>query len=578
MKCREGLGIVMLDMVIEGGLVVDGTGANPLRGDIGIRSGRIVAIGVVDEPAQRSLAADGLVVSPGFIDPHTHYDAQLFWDPLATPSSWHGVTTVIGGNCGFTLAPLKERDADYIRRMMAQVEGMPLNGLERGVPWSWDAFGEYLDALEGRTAVNAGFLVGHSALRRYVLGEDFGRDTTEVERARMLDLLDRSLAAGGLGLSTSRSSTHTDGDGQPVPSRWASEEELFALCQVVGRHDGMSLALITDGCINRFSDEEVEYLAGLSVAANSPINWNALGVSSKDAGRIEHQLQPSRRARELGGRIMALTMPVHAANNMSFLTFCGFWHIPGWRDVLDLDVPERIRRLCEPGVRADLLEKALASRWAYLVDFSRYTIGDVYSEQNEPYRNRTVGDIAAEQRRDPFTTLVDIVAADDLRTVLWPAPSADADADWDLRRMVWEDPDVLLGGSDAGAHLDRMLGSPYPTRFVADCLRGRQLLSMERAVQLMTDVPARLFGLRGRGRLAVGYQADIVVFDPERVGAGPTRTCYDLPEHGKRLVADPEGIPWVLVNGRETIVDGKPTGDLPGTLLRSGRDTTAAAR
>jgi N-acyl-D-aspartate/D-glutamate deacylase len=568
----------VLDYAITGATVVDGSSNPGFRGDVGIKDGRIVQVGKLDDSAARTFAADGLVAAPGFIDPHTHYDAQLFWDPLATPSSWHGVTTVIGGNCGFTLAPLRERDVDYIRRMMAQVEGMPLTGLEAGVPWSWVKFGEYLDALDGRTAVNAGFLVGHCALRRFVLGEDFAREATEAERLQMAQLLNESLAAGGLGLSTSRSSTHTDGDGQPVPSRWASEEELFALCEVVGRHDGMSLALITEGCLGRFSDHEVEYLAQLSAVSRSPINWNALGVSSADSARIEHQLRPSRRARELGGQIMALTMPVHANNNMSLLSFCTFWHIPGWREVLDLDVFERMQRLKDPAVRSALLEKALASRWAWLVDFANYTIGEVFSAQNEVYRNRTVMDIAAERGEDPFTTVVEIAAADELRTVLWPPPFADSEADWQLRRKVWEDPDVLLGGSDAGAHLDRMLGSPYPTRFLADCLRGRQLLPVERAVQLMTDVPARLFGLRARGRLAAGFRADVVLFDPSLVGSGSARTCYDLPGGSKRLVADPQGVALILVNGRETIVANSPTGDLAGTLLRSGRDTSKGAR
>jgi N-acyl-D-aspartate/D-glutamate deacylase len=271
-------------------------------------------------------------------------------------------------------------------------------------------------------------------------------------------------------------------------------------------------------------------------------------------------------------------MPVPSDNNMSFLTFCAFWHIPGWRQVLDLEVPERIKRLRDPEVRADLLRQALPTMWATFVDFSGYTIGDVFSEENEACRNRKVGDIATERGQDPFTTIVEIAAADQLQTVLWPPPFADTDADWQLRRTVWDDPDILIGGSDAGAHLDRLLGSPYPTRFLADSLRGRQLVTMERAVQLMTDVPARLFGLRNRGRLAVGYRADVVVFDPETVGAGPSRTCYDLPGQGKRLVADPLGMAWVLVNGRQTLEDGQPTGDLAGTLLRSGRDTSAAAR
>ena len=564
----------MIDLVISGGLVVDGSGSEPVRADVAVHGGRVVAVGSIDETAGTTLDADGLVVSPGFVDPHTHYDAQLFWDPLATPSVWHGVTTVIGGNCGFTLAPLKDRDADYTRRMMAQVEGMPLTALELGVPWSWESFGEYLDALDGSIAVNAGFMVGHSALRRYVMGEDFSREATPEELERIVTLFEQSVDDGGLGLSTSRSSTHIDGDGQPVPSRWASEVELLRLCGVLADRDGTSLELITEGCIGRFNDDEVEFLAKMSTLANSPLNWNVLSASAAEAERVEHQLGPSRRAREVGGRVVALTMPVFADQNMSFLTYCALWIIPGWRDILNVEVPERIRRLRDPEVRARMLASAKGSILERMADFSNYMIGDVFSEVNEPYRNRVVGQIAAEKGEDPFTTIVDIVAADELRTVLWPLPGSDSDADWKLRQELWGNPDVLLGGSDAGAHLDRMLGSAYPTRFLADCLRGRRLVSMSRAVQLMSDIPARLFGLTGRGRIAEGYQADLVLFDPETVGSSPTRTAFDLPGDNKRLLADPIGVKTVLVNGIQTLTDGNPTGDSPGIVLRSGRHTS----
>jgi N-acyl-D-aspartate/D-glutamate deacylase len=566
----------MLDHAITGGTVVDGSGGPARRADVGIRDGRIVAVTAprgLDEPAARTTDATDLLVTPGFVDQHTHYDAQLYWDPLATPSSWHGVTSVIGGNCGFTLAPLRERDADYTRRMMAQVEGMPLVALEQGLPWGWETFGEYLAGLDGSLAVNAGFMVGHCALRRYVLGEDFGRESTPVELAQIGQLLRESLAAGGLGLSTTRSTTHVDGDGEPVPSRHASEEEVIALCAVVAEFEGTSLEAIVQGCLDRFSDDEVELLARMSGTAGRPLNWNVLSVAADDPGKIDHQLQASARAAELGGRVVALTMPIFADNNMSFLTFCALWLIPGWRDVLATDVPEKIRRLRDPAVRADMVKTAAASPLGRLADFGNYVIGDVFSEANERYRDRKVGDIAAERGEDPFATIVDIVANDDLRTVLWPLPAADGDADWELRRTLWEKDDVLLGGSDAGAHLDRMLGSPYPSRFIGDCLRGRQLVSVERAVHLLTDVPARLFGLRDRGRLASGGRADVVVLDPATVDAGPARIAFDLPGESKRLLADPVGIVRVLVNGRETIVDGQPTGDLPGTVLRSGRDT-----
>ena len=571
----------MLDHAISGGTVVDGSStSHGRRADIGIKNSRIVAVaepGQLDERAAQTIDATDLVVAPGFVDPHTHYDAQLYWDPLATPSSWHGVTSVIGGNCGFTLAPLRERDADYTRRMMAQVEGMPLVALERGLPWEWETFGEYLDGLDGSLAVNAGFMVGHCALRRYVLGEDFGRESTPAELQQIRGLLRESLAAGGLGLSTTRSTTHVDGDGEPVPSRHASEDEVLALCGVVSEFEGTSLEAIVQGCLDRFSDEEIELLARMSSEARRPLNWNVLTVGADDPGKIDHQLRASTRANELGGRVVALTMPIFADNNMSFLTFCALWLLPGWRDVLAVDVSEKIRRLQDPAVRAEMMEKAATSPLRRLADFANYLIGDVYSEANERYRNRKVGDIAAERDEDPFATIVHIAVNDELKTVLWPIPAADGAADWELRRTLWDHDDVLLGGSDAGAHLDRMLGSAYPTRFIADCLRGRQLVPLERAVHLMTDVPARLFGLKDRGRLEPGYHADVVVFDPATVDATPARIAFDLPGESKRLLADPLGVVRVLVNGRETIVDGEPTGVLPGTVLRSGRDTAGTA-
>ena len=255
----------MLDHLIKGGTVVDGTGDEPYVADVGIRDGRIVEIGDVTDDAASVLDADGLLVTPGFIDPHTHYDAQLHWDGWATPSSQHGVTTVIAGNCGFTLAPLKAEDALYTQRMMARVEGMPIESLQQGPSWQWRTFGEFLDRLDGQVAVNAGFLVGHCALRRWVLGEDaVERASTEDEVAAIAALLEESLAAGGLGLSLSRSYTHTDGDGRPVPSRLASEDEALALCDVVGRFDGTSLEAITDGCIRGFDDDSAEFIAQLS--------------------------------------------------------------------------------------------------------------------------------------------------------------------------------------------------------------------------------------------------------------------------------------------------------------------------
>jgi N-acyl-D-aspartate/D-glutamate deacylase len=564
----------MLDYAIKGGTVVDGTGAPPRRADVGIRDGRIVAVGELDEPAAKEIDATGLLVCPGFVDPHTHYDAQLYWDPFATPSSWHGVTSVIGGNCGFTLAPIRAPDADYTRRMMAKVEGMPLAALEAGVPWSWETFGEYLDGLDGRIAVNAGFMVGHCALRRYVMGEEaVGREAKPEEVDQMVAVLHESLAAGGLGLSTTRSSTHNDGDGQPVASRWASEEELVTLCGVVGEHEGTSLEAIVQGCLDGFSPAEIELFARMSGIARRPLNWNVLSVDPDDPGKPDRQLRASRRAREVGGRVVALTMPINVPMNMSFNTFCALWLIPGWNDVLNVPVPERKQRILDPEVRERMLENAMTSRvLGRLAQFGNYVIGDAFAPELKDVIGRKVSDLAQERGKGNFATLAEIVAADDMRTILWPTPP-DTDEIWKQRSELWQQDDVMLGGSDAGAHLDRMCGSPYPTKFLGDSLRGRRLVPVEAAVRLMTDVPARLFGLRDRGRIAEGFHADITIVDPATVDAELPLLTPDLPGNSPRLLAKPVGVHRVFVNGVETIVDGEPTGATAGTVLRSGQET-----
>ncbi|MFF4182197.1 amidohydrolase family protein [Streptomyces sp. NPDC001691] len=573
----------MLDHLIKGATLVDGTGGPARSADVGIRDGRIAVVatpGTVTEAAVTSEDATGLVLAPGFVDPHTHYDAQLFWDPYATPSMNHGVTTVAGGNCGFTLAPLnpaRPEDADYTRRMMSKVEGMSLKALEDGVGWGWSSFADYLGALDGRIAVNAGFMVGHCALRRHVMGPDaVGGQPGPEQMDAMLALLHDAMDAGAWGLSTTQSSTHSDGDGRPVASRHALPAELLALSRAVGEHEGTQLEAIVAGCLDQFADEEIDLLVEMSAAAGRPLNWNVLTIDAAVPERVPRQLVPSERARKAGGRIVALTMPILTPMNMSLGTFCALNLIPGWGEILGLPVPERIDRLRDAGVRAEMLRRAdskEAGIFRRLADFGRYVIGDTYSPENEGLSGRVVGDIAAERGLDPFHCLVEICANDRLRTVLWPMPTDNDPATWALRRETWEHEDVLLGGSDAGAHLDRMCGAPYTTRFLGDCLRGRRLVPLERAVRMLTDDPARLFGLRERGRVEEGYHADLVLFDPERIEAGPATLVHDLPGNSPRLDSKAIGIVSVRVNGVETLRDDRVTGAVPGTVLRSGRDT-----
>jgi N-acyl-D-aspartate/D-glutamate deacylase len=458
---------------------------------------------------------------------------------------------------------------------------MPLGALEHGVDWKWETFAEYLAALDGNVAVNAGFLVGHCALRRYVMGADaIGNAATAEQIADMVRVLHESIDAGGLGFSTTLSSTHSDGDGQPVASRHAQPDELLAFCQAVGEHEGTTLEGIVQGCLDTFSDDEVQLLTAMSVAARRPINWNVLTVDSRVPERVTRQLEASEKAAAAGGRIVALTMPVLVPMNMSFGTFCALFLIPGWGDVMNLPVPERMEKLQDPEVRAELLARSdspEAGVFRRLASFGHYVIGDTYSPENEGLQGRVVGDIAKERGTDPFATVVDIVVKDELRTVLWPMPPDNDAATWQLREEVWRSEHVLLGGSDAGAHLDRMCGAPYTTRFVGDMLRGRRLVPLERAVQMITDAPARLFGVRDRGRIERGYHADIVVFDPATIDSGPATLVRDLPGDAPRLTADAKGVVRVLVNGVETVVENLATGARPGTVLRSGRDTYTVA-
>ncbi len=480
--------MTQLDLRIRGAQVVDGTGAAPLRADVGVRDGRIAFVGESLETAAETIDADGLVLTPGFVDPHTHYDAQLGWDPTASPSNLHGVTTIIGGNCGFSIAPLGDEDADYIRRMMSVVEGMPLEALEGGLDWGWRSFGQWLDRFEGATAVNAGFLVGHCALRRTVMGDDaVGNEASDEQIEQMKTLLRESLEAGGIGLSTSRSFTHTDWEGDPVPSRSASEAELLELCRVVGEQDGTSLEFITDGCLQGFSEAEIDLMSRMSLEAKRPLNWNVFTIDSTEPDRFENQLRASEAAAERGARIVALTMPILVGMTMSFGGYSAIHQLPGWSDVLALPLPERMAELRRPEVRQKLLEGSKspeAGVFLRVADFPNFRIGETFSSQNEGLSGRLVKEIAAERGSEDFDTLVDIVLADELRTVLWPVPPVDDDESWKMRQRAWQHEHTLLGGSDAGAHLDRMCGAPYTTQFLADCIRGRKILPLVRGVQI----------------------------------------------------------------------------------------------
>jgi N-acyl-D-aspartate/D-glutamate deacylase len=485
------------------------------------------------------------------------------------------VTTVIGGNCGFSLAPSGPDHADYLARMMARVEGMPLSSLEQ-LDWSWSSFGQWLGRLDGKIGVNAGFLVGHSAVRRSVMGDAaVGSPADEAQTAAMVAVLHQSIEEGALGFSTSQAHTHNDGDGSPVPSRAATRGEIEALCAAVGHHDGTTLEIIVPGCLNGFSDDEVDLMATLSLLANRPVNWNVLGVSAMNKAGLEHQLAASTTAAERGATVVALTLPHTMKIRLSFEHGAIIDGLPGWRELWAVPVAERIRRLSDPAERRRLDEGAKSKEAGIigaLANWQMLLIDETFAPENAPYEGRTVGEVATERGQDPFDAMLDIVIADDLRTGLRP-PIPESEADWELKADVWRDPRTVVGGSDAGAHLDVMCGAIYSTSLLGEGVRKRHLLSWEEAVHQLTEVPARLYGLRDRGRLTPGSFADVVIFDPERIGQLPERTRADLPGGASRLYAEAEGIEHVLVNGTEIVTGGSFTGALPGAVLRSGRDT-----
>ncbi len=573
----------MLDLVIRRGVLIDGTGAERRPADVGVRGGRIVAVTppgeLDDERAGRVIDADGRGVAPGFVDLHTHYDAQAFWDPTLSPSPLHGVTTVVGGNCGFSIAPLSgdPADGEYLMRMLARVEGMPLESLAAGVPWDWRSTEEYLDRLDGTLSVNAGFLVGHSALRRAVMGEDaVGHAATDEQVSAMAALLAEGLAAGGLGFSSSWATTHSDGAGDPVPSRHATHDELVALCTVVRNHPGTTLEFIPT--VGPFGDEHVELMADMSLAADRPLNWNVLiAANARSGDDVAQRLSASDRAAERGARVLALTVPDLMRIRLCFLTGFLLDSFPGWAKTMTLPPAEKLAALADPVERARLqagVDSPEAGPLARVAQWHRMTIEEAFTPETKVHEGRLVGDIADELGVTPFDALLDIVVADDLRTVILPPQTGDDEASWALRAETWRDPRVILGASDAGAHLDFIATFNYTTAFLGDSVRDRGLMGLEQAVHLLTDVPARLYGLSGRGRVAERWAADLVVFDPDRVAPGPVSMRADLPAGAARLYSEPEGIEHVIVNGVEIVGPGATFTDArPGTLLRSGRDT-----
>ena len=459
---------------------------------------------------------------------------------------------------------------------MARVEGIPLDAIQDGIDWTWTSVPEYLDRIEGAVAPNIGFLAGHSAIRREVMGERASQDiATTDDIAAMASMLADILEAGALGFSTSTVGVHKDGEGRPVPSRQATSNEMVTMAEVVGRSAGVAIELTSPGAVEGFSPAEVELMAEMSPVSGCPLNWNVLVARANKPEFTDHQLRASYQAERAGGPIHALMLPHTQRLRFTLKSGVILGNLPVWEELLVLPFPERIAALRDRQVRQRLREGASAGTGyvgAIGRSMARMEVADTANSDNAHFVGRALGEIGREQGSSAVDVLIDLALADELEAGFLSAAPDQEDILWAERARVWHDPHVVLGASDAGAHLDMMCGAVYTTQLLGEGVRQRRLLSLEQAVALLSRSPARLYGLRNRGELAEGFAADLVVFDEHTVGPCQAELRYDLPGGSPRVFAGAQGVRHVFVNGVGVIRDGAATSASPGTLLRSGRD------
>jgi N-acyl-D-amino-acid deacylase len=572
---------VAYDLIVKGGIVVDGTGLTRRRADVGVKDGRIAAVGLLEEPASgpRVVDAEGLYVAPGIIDAHTHYDPQLTFDPWATSSCYHGVTTVVAGNCGFSIAPVAEGGREYIAAMFAKVEGMSPLALS-GVHWDFETFPEYLAARRGRLGVNLACYVGHSSVRRYVMGEAGSeRAATDEEVEAMRAVVAEAMDAGAAGFSSSHAPTQLDGDDRPVPSRFADHRELKALVAEAGRHRGGSISYLPMSSIGGLDDQDKELLVELGLSCGLPVIIQGLGgrnkVDAPTAGWPAARAFLDDAARR-GAAVLSLLRnhPFDRAFTLAAGTNL-YEGVPAWHRVTrpGMDPAERLALLADPAQR-EAMRHAVErpnrdpSKGSTLPPphWEVVFVDEVARPENEKFLKRSVADIARELGKEPADAMLDLAVSEGLET--WFR--------WENKTPEWEQavaesqrhPAMVIGVSDGGAHLDRDDGSDWSSYFLRFWVMERQLWTLEEGIRQMTQVPAALLGLAGRGAVLPGYAADLMVFDPQTVGPGTKKLVRDFPGGEARYSARPEGIHYTIVNGTPVVVGGEvDTSALPGQVV-----------
>lgn len=557
------------DLTIRGGRVVDGTGIGAFRADIGVRDGRIARIGRCDEPAKRTIDADGAIVTPGFIDTHTHYDVQLDWDPLASPSSWHGVTTVLTGNCGFTLAPSKPEDVPWLAGMLSRVEGMSKQALAEGFRFAGGSFGDFWDRLDGKLGVNAGGYVGHCAVRRHVMGDDASERTANADEiAAMQALVRQSMREGAVGFSTSQLDVHVGEDGREVPCNHAAPEEIVALASVLAEFDHGAIEIIPRSHAEGHDEADRALLLDLYRVSGKPIELGLLAPTPHAPMAWQRTLEFAREAAALGARIH----PQFATQKLGLhIRLCDtfvFDELPTWRAALTAPAPERARMLRDPSVRARMrAEFEDEGERNISFDLGRLQVEAVRDPANRGLLGRLVCDIATERGTTPLDAFLDVSLAEDLATSFEVASTEESRAFIDfVTRQTVAEPLVMAGSSDGGAHLASFVGADYTTKLLTDWVP--ELLTLEQAVWRLAGMPAAVHGLRDRGVIRVGAKADLNVIDLDSLEAGAHTLARDFPAGTDRWVVGAKGYIATVVNGVVLMQNGAHTGALPGEVIR----------
>jgi N-acyl-D-aspartate/D-glutamate deacylase len=541
------------DLVIRNALILDGLGSKPFRGDLALRDGKIAEIGD-SLPGKEIVDAAGLALMPGIIDNHTHYDAQITWDPMVSPSPALGVTTAIIGNCGFTIAPCKPADRELVMKNLTQVEGMSLEALRQGIRWEFETIPQYFDMLERRgTAINIAGFVGHSSVRTYVLGEDAPkRAATPEEVARMRGLVLEGMRAGAIGFATSTSPAHNGHGGLPMPSRLADDAELRALVGAL-KEAGRGVFMLTKG-----GHTKVSFLEELAAASGRPVVIAALLHNSTNPRAVFDDLEAIAQANARGHRLVGAVSCCPLSMDFTLHSPFTFEGLESWKPALPLKGAEYRAKLKDKGFRDGV--RAELSRPAHFRLFNgQWDRVEVVESARKDFEQRSIGELARAAGRDPLDVMLDLALEENLDTVF---NAMLLNSDEEAVAQMLRHPASLVSLSDAGAHLTFFNDAGFGLHLLGHWVRERGALTLEDAVRRLTGAPAQLFGIRGRGVLKAGYAADLMLFDPETVGRGAKRRAFDLPGGHPRLTTPALGVHGVWVNGVRDLEK------LPGRVLR----------